>query len=361
MGEPRIADLRLHRRSVPLHRPFVTALRTVHTVDAVLVELRDGDGRVGWGEAVPTWRITGETAAGIEAALSGPLRDAVLGREVADVDATLGAADRALRANTSAKAALDMAVHDLWARGLGTPLARLLGGTATSVRSDLTLSAGTAPAMVAAAGEAVTAGFRTLKVKLGKDPAGDVERVCAVRSAVGTEVALRLDANQGWTAKQAVRILGQLQDAGADLELVEQPVPAADLEGLAYVTARTAVPVLADESAFCARDVLELLRRSACDLVNIKLAKCGGLRPALAMLAVADAAGVGCLVGGMMEGTVAVTAAACLAAARLPAVVHDLDAAGWLARPTARGGVRYDGDRLLLSAGPGLGIDGPAG
>ena len=132
---------------------------------------------------------------------------------------------------------------------------------------------------------------------VGTDAATDVERVRAVRAAVDNGVRIRLDANQGWSARDAVRVICALEDAHVDVELVEQPVPAADLDGMAWVSARVATPVMADESVYGVRDLVEVIRRRSADLVNVKLAKCGGLGVGRTLLELARAHGVGTVVG----------------------------------------------------------------
>jgi L-alanine-DL-glutamate epimerase-like enolase superfamily enzyme len=169
-------------------------------------------------------------------------------------------------------------------------------------------------------------------------------------------VRIRLDANQGWTPREAVRAIGAMQDASLDLELVEQPVPMHDLEGLAWVTARVDVPILADESVFGVRDLVAVIHRRAADMVNVKLAKCGGLSIARTLLELAAAHDIGTMVGSMMETQVGVGAAASLVSALGTTVVSDLDAAWWLASSPLTGGLRYDGAEVVLPDAPGLGV-----
>jgi L-alanine-DL-glutamate epimerase-like enolase superfamily enzyme len=337
---------------VPLRLPFVTALRRTEAVDAVLVEVHTDDGYVGLGEATPIGAITGESVASVQAALGGPLREAVVGRDADDLVGALGALQRALPANPSAKAGLDIALHDLTSQRLGIPLQQYLGTTCSSVATDVGVSAASPKEMAAEAVARVGGGFGILKLKLGDGRHDDIRRVLSVREAVGPSVGLRLDANQGWGARQAVRILAELERQQANVEFVEQPVPALDLGALAFVTGSTATPVLADEAVWSARDVLVLAERKAADLVNLKLMKCGGLGPARAAAAVAEATGMGWLVGGMMETAVAVTAGAAFAATGAANVVHDLDAAWWLAPPNQA--LRYEGGRLFMPNAPGL-------
>ena len=179
-----------------------------------------------------------------------------------------------------------------------------------------------------------------------------------MRAAVGPDVRIRLDANQGWTPREAVRVIRAIEDAGLDVELVEQPVHRRDLDGLAWVSDRVDLPVLADESVFDVRDLVEVIRRRAADMVNVKLAKCGGLQPARTLLDLAAAHGMGTIVGSMMEGPVGVGAAASLVAAYGTTAVSDLDAAWWLAWSPVTGGIRYEDASVLLPDAPGLGVTG---
>lgn len=353
-----ITDVRTRRLSCPLHTPFRTALRETTGVETLVVEVVDADGRHGFGEAPQVWRVTGESMAAAEAAIHEVFRDRLLGQDTDDLNRLLREVRAAVPGNTNAKAAVDVALHDLAARRLGVPLVRLLGGSALWVPTDVTVSAGSAAELATSAGARVRDGFDVLKLKVGTgDAAADVERVRAVRDAVGERPRIRLDANQGWPPKTAVRAIRAVEDAGLDVELVEQPVPAADLDGLAWVTARVDTPVLADESVFSVRDLLEVIRRRAADLVNVKLAKCGGLAPARTLLELAASAGLGTMVGSMMEGPVGVTAAASLVAAHPTTVVSDLDAAWWLASSPVRGGVRYAAGTARLPDAPGLGLE----
>jgi L-alanine-DL-glutamate epimerase-like enolase superfamily enzyme len=185
-----------------------------------------------------------------------------------------------------------------------------------------------------------------------------VIRVRHVRDAVGPEPKIRLDANQGWTPRTAVQAIRAMEDAGLDIELVEQPLHAADLEGMAWVAERVNTPILADESVYGVRDLVAVIRHRAADLVNVKLAKCGGLAPARTLLELAREHGLGTMVGSMMESHVGVGAAAALVAAYPTSAVSDLDAAWWLRAPVVEGGIRYDGPVIHLPDGPGLGVTG---
>lgn len=355
-----IAVVRTHRLSAPLHTPFVTALRRATTVETLVVEVVDTDGRSGFGEAPEVWRVTGASVAGAEECVGSLLGPMLTGHDADDLTARCRDVRRAVVGNEAAKMAADVALHDLAARRLGVPLVRLLGGTALRVPTDVTLSAGEPDELAEAAKLRSHEGFTVLKVKVGTDAAGDLARVRAVRAAVGPKPRIRLDANQGWTPREAVRVITGIEDADLGVELVEQPVPRWDLDGLAWVSDRVGLPVLADEAVFGVRDLVEVIRRRAADMVNVKLAKCGGLAVARTLLGLAEAQEMGVVVGSMMESEIGIGAAASLVAAYGTTAVADLDAAWWLASSPVRGGLRYDGASIVLPDAPGLGITGLA-
>lgn len=363
MSPPAVTEVGVRRRKGRLRGAFVTALRSTSVVDSVLVEVRADDGTVGWGEATPVTAVTGETLDSVERTLTVSLAGAVVGVDADDLDAALDALHRHAPGDPSARAGLDLALHDLAARRRGVALWELLGGPGRVSRdrrrwvaTDVTISAGTPEEMVAATRPCLADGFGVLKLKVGDGTADDLERVTAVAGAVGPGVTLRLDANQGWSPDEAVRVLGGLADRGIAIGLVEQPVPADDLDALARVTARVDVPVLADEAVWTAADVTAVAERGAADLVNLKLMKCGGLGPARQAVAAAASAGLGWMMGCMMERAPGVVAAAALAATGPAGVVHDLDAAWWQADSE----LTYRHGRLRLPAGPGLGEAVPA-
>ncbi len=364
----RVESVDLIRSSIPLHTPFVTALRRTETVDTLVVRVRDTDGRVGWGESPQVWQVTGESLAGAQACIESMLGPVVVGSlldDVEDLAAVTGRVGRTVARNFGAKAALDVALHDLLAQGLGTTVSDLLGvgdsGIPSGVVTDVTLSAGVADDLAATARQRVADGFTTLKLKVGTDAATDVARVRAVRDAVGPGMAIRLDANQGWSRDEAVDVIRALDAADLGVEFVEQPVVAEDVEGLAWVRQRVGLPVMADESCYGPWDLERIIRLGGADLVNVKLAKCGSLDVGAAMLRRAHEAGLGTIVGSMMESHIGVGAAAALVAAVPTTCVSDLDAAWWSVRSPVDGGIAYERNLVRLPSGPGLGIRGLVG
>jgi L-alanine-DL-glutamate epimerase-like enolase superfamily enzyme len=362
----RIERVIIHERMIPLKRPFVTAVRTALSIDVLIVEVQDGDGRSGWGEAPTSWRVTGESVESVTAAVKGPLTDTLVGLATEDPEALSVAMERVVIRNSSARMAVECALYDLAARVVGVPLFEYLGATAAEVRTDMTLSAIVADSEIDAlcrtAGEFANAGFATLKLKTGAG-GDDVKALIAVREAVGAEVRLRVDANQAWSREEAVRIITRFEDAGLGVEFVEQPVSRDDTDGLAYVTSRVQTPIMADEAVWTRRDLHDLVRSHAVDLVNIKLAKSGGLREALELAALARQSEVGVIAGCMAESHVGIAAAAALASVidssgRAGVRPHDLDGGLLVAHSPVEGGVRYEGECVLLSEMPGTGIVG---
>ncbi|WP_344253722.1 dipeptide epimerase [Terrabacter carboxydivorans] len=362
-----IARVTSRTSSVPLHTPFVTALRRTETTDTVVVTVTDSDGRTGWGEAPQVWQVTGESLASATACIETMLAPAVTGRRLDDRDdlaAAAGAVQRAVARNFGAKAALDAALHDLVAQAEGISVAALLAtrpdGIPEVLTTDVTLSAGAADGLADAARSRVAGGFATLKMKVGTDASTDVQRVASVRDAVGPAVAIRLDANQGWTREEAVQVIRALEVADLGVEFVEQPVVADDVEGLAWVRERVGLPVMADESCYGPYDLERIIRLGAADLVNVKLAKCGSLAVGRDMLRRAHDAGLRTIVGSMMESHVGVGAAAALVAAEPTTEVSDLDAAWWSVSSPVIGGITYSDNQIQLPRAPGFGITGLA-
>ncbi len=353
----KITEIRLAMLRVPLRTPFKTALRVVETLEDIVVALHTDTGHVGYGEAPATAVITGDTHGSIVEAIRTFIAPPLIGQEIANLNRITHLIQGALEKNTSAKAAVEIAVYDLWGQLYNAPLYKMLGGGNPVITTDITISIDTIEKMVADSMVAVNRGFVTLKVKVGKDMGIDLERVKAIYAAVEGRALLRLDANQGWTPKEAVFALHSLEDAGVRLELVEQPVKARDLDGLKYVTERVHTPVMADESAFGPAEVIELIRRRAADIINIKLMKTGGLSRAIQIADIAEIHGVECMMGCMLETSISVAAAVHLAVAKSSVITRvDLDGPALCAYDPVEGGVTFKESEITVTDAPGLGI-----
>lgn len=354
----KITEVKLGRISVPLRVPFKTALRSVDSVEDVIVEVHTDTGAVGYGEAPPTGAVTGDTAGAIIGAIRDHIARSIVGMDVDDFEDVLQTVQRCVVRNTSAKAAVDMALWDLYGQLYRIPVYKLLGGSRKQLVTDITISVNSPEEMARDAVSAVGRGYDTLKIKVGANPALDVARLTAVRGAIGDGTRIRIDANQGWEPKQAVRLLNQMQERGLDIEFVEQPVKARDFQGLKYVTERSYVPVLADESVFSPEDAVTIMQMRAADLVNIKLMKCGGLYNALKIVSAAEVYGVECMIGCMLEAKISVNAAVHLACARKIITKIDLDGPVLCSEDPILGGAVFEEQRITVSDSPGLGIQG---
>lgn len=332
---------------LPTTHDFVIAREGARMRRSVWVRLRDEEGREGWGEAAAT-PYYGETAETVVAALPRllPALEDAAGEDPFALERAEAAMQRALGRNPSARAALSCALHDLVGKRLGVPLWRLWGlDPGAAPVSSFTIGIDEPERLRAKVREAVA--YPILKLKVGGP--GDDALLRIVREEAPA-ARIRVDANTGWTAKEAIARLPMLEALG--VELIEQPVPAADLDGLRAIRRRSRIPIVADESCRVAEDVPALA--GCVDGVNIKLAKCGSLREALRIVHVARAHHLGVMLGCMIESTLGIAAALQLA----PLVDWvDLDGAALLARDPFRGpGMEADG-RLRFNQEPGLGVE----
>jgi o-succinylbenzoate synthase len=353
----KITEFRFGMLRVPLKTPFKTALRTIDTVEDIVITVHTDTGHVGHGEAPATAVITGDTHGSIVEAIRKFIAPRLVGEDVANLNRLTHIVQTALEKNSSAKAAVEIALYDLFGQLYGAPLYRLLGGGDPVITTDITISVDYIDKMVADSLSAVERGFESLKIKVGKDIGVDLERIKAIHAAVDGRALLRLDANQGWTAKQAVYALQTLEDAGVRLELVEQPVKAQDLEGMKYVTERVHTPIMADESVFGPTEVIDLIRMRAADIINIKLMKTGGLSNAIRIADIAGMYHVECMIGCMLETSISVAAAVHLAVAKSDVITKvDLDGPSLCAFDPVDGGVIFNESEISVTDAPGLGI-----
>ncbi|MDF2876161.1 MAG: L-Ala-D/L-Glu epimerase [Sporomusa sp.] len=352
----KITAIRIGKVSIPLKKPFKTALRQVNSAEDIIIKMIADTGETGFGNAPPTAVITGDSQDSVIAAIRDTIGPRLIGMDVDNLEGIMTTIDGAMLHNSSAKAALDIAVYDLFGKRHGIPLYKLLGGYRNVITTDLTISVNAPEEMVQDSLEAVAAGYTELKLKVGTDAALDIKRVQAIRAAVGYDVKIRLDANQGWSPKEAVRTIRKFEDMGLDIELIEQPVKAHDFSGLKYVTEHVETDIMADEAAFGVYEVFQLLAMQACDLINIKLMKAGGLHNAIKIAHFAETMGIKCMMGCMLESKVGITAAASLAGGKMIVDKSDLDAAVLLAQDPVIGGVSFSKNQLIIPDAPGLGI-----
>jgi L-alanine-DL-glutamate epimerase-like enolase superfamily enzyme len=326
--------------NVRTRHPFIIARGGQSDYRTIWVRLIDRDGLEGWGEAAPS-RIYGESTETVLAALQAYAEH--LPADPLLLEDTERHWDTLLKLNPSARGALSSALHDLAGKRMGVPVYQLWGlNPAKAPQSTFTIGIDTAEKIRTKVLEAES--YPILKIKLGTDR--DHEILQTIRAV--TDKELRVDANTGWTVKRAIRMLPVLEEFG--VTVLEQPLPADDLDGLAAVTRAARIPVIADESCLTAADIPRLVGKV--DGINIKLAKCGSLREALRMIAIARAHQMMVMVGCMIETSIAITAAAHFT----PLVdIVDLDGAALLSNDPFVGAT-IDGGQVRLPSGPGLGL-----
>jgi L-Ala-D/L-Glu epimerase len=350
----KVRRLDLYRASLRLAEGFAHFGGQVTALEEVFVKLTTDEGPTGWGEVRGNMGyFSGEHPEGIVATIRDHLAPLVVGRPLREAAGVIERCHRAVVGNGAAKAAVDIALHDLAARAASAPLVRWLGGRRLpEVPGSECVFYGPPGAAADTARRHVAAGFRILKVRVGLEPfSRDLERVAAVREAVGDGVRLAVDANQAWSVKEAVRRVRALEAFG--IECVEQPVAARDLTGMAEVAQALGVPVMADESLLSLEDAMTLVRLGGAGMFHVKLVKSGGLRRALQLVALAESARIPYVMGQMNEGMLATAAAAHLALASAPKYAELYGADGIVNDPTP--GAVHEGGQATVPGGPGLG------
>lgn len=308
MNTMRIERLTVHQYDVPLEEPFVTALKPIPELERVLVEVETTDGTTGWGEGAPAYEVTGETQRSTAAVIEDVLGPLVVGENPLDVERIVGDMQALVDGSPAAHAALEIALQDLRGKAADMPLYRLLGGNDERPVIDVpkVISIKDPDEMAADAADAVSEGYHQIKIKVGGDPETDIQRVRSIAEAVPTSVSLKADANQGWG--DAKTSLQALQGITEYIDVIEQPVDKENVADLTALRDRVDIPVMPDESVETASDCVDLVKRGAGDIYNIKLMKTGGVGEAVRLNAVAAADGRPTQLGSMVEGGVGTAA-----------------------------------------------------
>jgi L-alanine-DL-glutamate epimerase-like enolase superfamily enzyme len=341
---------------LPLREGYRIANHTIEFARNMLVRVESDDGVIGIGGAAPANNEGGESDESCLAALNGPLRELALGAEVPSDPSPLS--DQALRIAAdapAARAALDMALWDLAARKKGVPLVRFWGGEPKPLQTSVTIGVCSVEETLAAARDWVAQGFRIIKVKIGENVELDTERLREMRDALGPDIALRVDGNQGYSLEDA-RTLLRTTD-GLDLEMIEQPLDARDLTSMCTLRGESRVPIVADEAAGTIDECREIVDRGAAHGINIKLMKCGGPSAARSIHDYANAAGLSLMLGCNDETRISIAAAAHLALAMPGLKYADLDGHMDLVRDPASGGFEIRDGCLHVGEKPGLGVE----
>ncbi len=368
---PTITHIEIIDLDLPFVHPFKIALAVMNSVHNIVVRIHDSDGLIGVGEGVPSRFVTGEAPeTAMEAAklyaqillgknpleIDARLRELEQYKNPLEIDARLRELEQYMLKNPAIRCAYDLALYDLLAKHAELPLYALLGGEKKVIYSNRTIGIDSPDKMATIAKQHVENGTKAIKVKVGTGKAEDIARIRAIREAIGSGIPMRLDANQAWDEITAINILTAL--AEYEIEVCEQPLPYWNFEGLKRVRERSPIAIMADESIFGAHDAFRLASLGAVDYFNIKLAKSAGIHGALKINAIGEAAGIKCMLGGMSESLIGVSAGAHLICACPNISLHDLDSPFHFAEEPSIGGVDFQPNgTVTLSDAHGHGAD----
>ena len=335
--------------------PFTIATGTMEYAQNIFIRIHTSEGITGMGECSAFPMIAAEAQATCFE-MAKDFAKLWKGKNPLEIEDRLHELDLFTAGNYTAKSAFDMALYDIAARNANMPLYKYLGGQKKTIESDLTIGISDPVSMADTALKFKEKGVKMIKVKLGKEVFADIQRIKLIREAIGPDIILRIDANQGWSYDDAVTALTAL--ATYNIQFCEQPMRKWNDELLPELCALSKIPVMADESVFTHHDAARLIKNKACDYINIKLAKSGGIREAIRINQVAEQNHIPCMLGGMLESRMALTAKVHFAMAHDNIQFYDLDTCllGHKEDPVL-GGVQYNGMELLLSEEPGIGAD----
>jgi len=350
----KIIQTNIYKLSIPMH-PFSIATGTMYNAQNLFIRIHTDENLTGVGECSAFPVITGESQATcyeMAKEFAALWKD----KDPLDIPGRMAELHAFTAFNSTAKSAFDMALYDLAAKADGIPLYKYLHGSRKPLETDLTIGIQEPEAMAASAVEFAKKGVRIIKVKLGKNGDRDIACVKQIREAVGDSIQLRLDANQGWDFETARKALGEM--GKYNIQFCEQPMRHWNDHLLPDLRASSPVKIMADESVFDHHDALRLIRAAACDYVNIKFAKSGGILEALKINEVCAAEQVPCMMGGMLESRLALTAFAHFASAQDNIEFYDMDTAllGHKTDPVT-GGIKYRGYFVEVPESPGIGAD----
>lgn len=350
----KITHTEIYRFSIPM-QPFVIATGTMHFAQNVFIRIYTDTGIYGVGECSAFPMIVGETQETC-LTLAKDFSKILKGKDPLDIPERMNDLLNHVANNNTIKSAFDMALFDISAKNAHLPLYKFLGGQKRTVETDITIGINTPENMVRSALEFKKQGCRIIKIKLGKDIHDDIERVKRIREAVGKDMILRLDANQGWSFDDALFALGAMQPY--DIEFCEQPMRTWFDDQLPELHLNSPIKIMADESCYNHHDARKLINSKACDYLNIKFAKSGGILEAQKIHEVAMQTGVKCMIGGMLESRIAISAKLHFALASPNVAFFDLDSCllGHLLDPVI-GGIAYNGYFVDVPDTSGIGAD----
>ena len=335
--------------------PFTIATGTMHFAQNILIRVHTTAGIYGVGECSAFPMIVGETQATCFE-MAKDFAKLWKDKDPLSIQERMDELDRFTAFNSTIKSAFDMALFDLAAKNAQMPLYQFLGGSKKEMETDLTIGIDEPTAMAQKAIEFKAMGVSIIKIKLGKNAKDDIERVKQIREAVGQNMILRVDANQGWNFEEAKTALIGIKDF--DIEFCEQPMRVWEDGKLPELKQISPIKIMADESVYDHHDAERLIQAKACDYVNIKFAKSGGMLEAKKINTICKKNNIACMMGGMLESRVALTAFAHFAMTHDNIVFYDMDTCllGHKVDPVI-GGLNYNGFFIELPNAAGIGAE----
>lgn len=349
-----IDKIDIYQSPIKLKEPFVISLGPMYHAQNVIVAIHTNQGITGFGECSPFMTINGES---METCfiVGQYLAQVLKGKNPEDIESCTHAMDKTIYGNSSIKSAFDMALYDISAQKAGVPLYQFLGGQNNKeMQIDYTVSLTNPEKMASDAKRIVDNGFEIVKVKLGHSKEQDVESVKRIRETIGPKIPIRLDANQGWKSEEALDILKALTPY--KIQHCEEPIPRWDYMALPKIRRFSPIPIMADETCCDHIDAKRLIDLYACDLINIKLSKSGGIFKALKIVEFGKAAKMEMQVGGFLETRLGFTAAAHFALSSRNIVYYDFDTPLMMEEDPVEGGILYgEKGKITITETPGLG------
>ena len=329
------------------------SLGPLFAADNLLVRIKTKEGLIGWGECSPFRTIHGESQE-TGFIVGQYLAKVLVGKNPLEIEDCILAMDKAIFGNSCIKSAFDMAIYDLNAQASNLPLFQFLGGKEDKIlKTDYTISIGSPEKMAKDAQKIIENGFEIIKVKLGGTEAEDVERMHRIRQTIGFKIPIRIDANQGWKVETANQILEKLFPF--NIMYCEEPIPRQQYHKLTEIRKNSPIPIMADESCCDHFDAERLIEIGACDLINLKLGKSGGIFKALKIIKVAESTGMDIQIGGFLESRLGFTAAAHLALCSEKIKHIDFDTPLMFSHDPISGGIQYGAHgEITLPTGVGL-------
>lgn len=351
----KITSIEIYAIHLPLHVPFVVSYHTYDYMPSVIVKMETDEGIIGYGEGVADEHVTGESLGSVVQILKNTLGPVLIGKNPLEIEKIHELMNKTIYSAPTAKAAIDIACFDIMGKKLNQPVYQLIGGRYhDEFPITHVLSIAEPEAMAEEAATMLEKGYRSFKMKVGTNVHKDVERIRAVRAKVGDEIAIRVDVNQGWRNSATTLVaLNHLRDL--NLDWVEQPVVADDIDGMVEIKSKTTLPLMIDEGLRGQREMLEIIQKRAAHKVNIKLMKCGGIYPAVKLAHQAELGGMECQIGSMVESSIGSAAGFHVAFSKK--VITSVELTGPLKFSKDVGNLHYDVPFIRLTDKPGLGVE----